>query len=96
MHFFSLVAFITTFQYNTKNFWFTLELKLCLSNFGSGIERQKEGYQGYKYYFNFHASSSFIIKTLFMTNFRQLQNEADCLSVNSLIDRDSERLFFMS
>ena len=24
----------------------TLELKLCLSNFGRGIERQKEGYQG--------------------------------------------------
>ena len=24
----------------------TLELKLCLSNFCRGIERQKEGYQG--------------------------------------------------
>ena len=33
------------------------------------------------------------IDTLFLTNF---QTEADCLSVNSLIDRDPKLLFFMS
>ena len=59
MPFFSLVAFISTTQYNTKHFLvnkvsqllvrskiaITLELKLCLSNFSRGIERRKEDYQ---------------------------------------------------
>ena len=60
MPFFSLVTFITVFQYNTYNFWMnrvsvprdrskmeiTFELKLCLSNFIREIKRQKESYQG--------------------------------------------------
>ena len=59
MPFFSLVAFISTAQYNTEHFLvnrisellvrskmaITLELKLCLSNFSRGIERHKEGYR---------------------------------------------------
>ena len=57
---FLLVTFITTLQYNILHFLvnrvseplvrskmaITLELKLCLSNFSRGTERQKEGYQG--------------------------------------------------
>ena len=59
MPFLSLVTFITTLQRNIQHFLvnriselfvrskmaITLELKLCLSNFSRGIERQKEGYQ---------------------------------------------------
>ena len=59
MSFFSLVIFIIRLQCNIKHFLvnrvseplvrseiaITLKLKLCLSNYSSGIEKQK-GYQG--------------------------------------------------
>ena len=60
MSFFSLVTYITALQCNILHFLvngvsepiarskmaITLELKLCLSKFAKGIERQKENYQG--------------------------------------------------
>ena len=62
-----------------------LELKLSLSNFSRGIEKQK---LIKVQILNFHASSLYIFNTLFLIDFANFQKEADCLSVNSLIDRD--------
>ena len=60
MPFFSLVTFNTTLQCNIYHFLvnrvseplyrylmtITVEIKVCLSSFSKGIERQKEGHQG--------------------------------------------------
>ena len=65
----------------------TLEVKLPLSNFSRGIERQKQG------------TSTTLIFTrpvdlfsirYFRPIFTNFQNEADCLSVDSLIGKDAK------
>ena len=60
-----------------------LELKLCLSDFSSGMERQKEGYQGTNItVLNFHAFCWLIFKTLILTEFCQFSKRDWRLSVN--------------
>ena len=65
----------------------TLELKLCLSNFSRGIERQKGGYKGTNILFFTRPVDLFLIP-YFWPIVANFQNEAEGLSVNSLIDRD--------
>ena len=67
-----------------------LELKLCLSNFSMGIEREKEGYQGANITLIFTYPFDLFLIPYFLPIFANFQNEVDCLSVNSLIDRDSK------
>ena len=95
----SLVIFIIRLQCNIYQFlvnkvsepivWskmaITLKLKLCLSNFSRGIETQK-GYQGTNAEFS-HVQLIYF-NTLFLIDFANFQKETDCLSVNSLIDKD--------
>ena len=64
----------------------TLELKLCLSNFSRGIERQK-GYQGTNVTLIFTRPVHLFLMAYFLPIFANFQNEAGCLSVNSLNDR---------
>ena len=72
----------------------TLELKLCLSNFSRGIEKQNS-YLGRNIEFSL-VQLIYFFNTLFSTDFANFQKEADRLSVNSLIDKDPKWLFFMS
>ena len=52
----------------------TLKLKLCLSNFSRGIQRQKQGYQGTNITLIFmHPVDLFLYPI-----FANLQNKADC------------------
>ena len=61
----------------------TLELKLCLSNFSRGLERQKEDYQHTNITLIFMRPYDLFLIPYFLTIFAYFQNEADCLSVNS-------------
>ena len=80
MPFLSLITFITTSQCNN-----TLELKLYLSNFRRGIEKQKEGYLCTNITLIFTRPADLFFNTLFLIDFL-----ADCLSVNNLIDREAK------
>ena len=66
----------------------TLKLKLCVSNFSRRIERQKEGYQGTNITLIFTRPVDLFLMTYFWPIFDSFQNKVDCLSVNSLIDKD--------
>ena len=67
------------------------------SSFVSNFSRKpKNSLSRYKYYFNFHSPVDLSLIPNFWPIFGNFQNEVDCLSVNSLIDRDTKWLFFMS
>ena len=72
----------------------SLELKLCLSNFSRGIERQIEGYQGTNIILIFTRPVDILLISNFLSIFANVENEADCLSVNSLINRDPKVIIF--
>ena len=55
-----------------------------------GIERRKEDYQATNITLIFMCLVDLFFDALFLNNFSNLKNEADCLSVNSLINRDPE------
>ena len=79
-----------------KTFGKNVELKLCLSNFSRGIERQKEGYQSTNITLIFTRPADLFLIPYFWLIFDNFQNDADYLSINSLIYRDWKWLFFMS
>ena len=69
----------------------TLELKLCLSNFSRGIEKQK-GHQGTNITLTFTRQFDLFLIPYFWPIFDNFQNETDCLSVNGIIDLSQDRI----
>ena len=69
----------------------TLEPKLCLPKFSRGIERKNEGYQGTNVTLIFMRLPDLFLIPYFEQICTNFQNEADCLSVKSMADRDSKR-----
>ena len=68
----------------------SLDLKLCLSNFSRKTKRKLNGH--------IFRNAIYVPKSTpyFWPIFANFQNEADCLSVDSVTDRDPKWLFFMS
>ena len=62
----------------------TLELKFCLSNSNSGIEAKVIKVK----ILIFHITAVIFLNPYFWPIFANFQNEADCLSLDSLIDKD--------
>ena len=93
--FFSLVTFITALRCNIQYFLtkrvseplvkykitVTLELKLCQSKFSSGIERQKEAYQGTNITLIFMRPVDLFLIPVILTNFDQFSKRGQLFFV---------------